>query len=195
MQFRKPVLFTALALTSVLALSGCAPESANPEPSATSPIYEIPSVENVVAGDVVDTEQAVSLNELDAKPGFRAYEMSDGTFVVVDSSVPLPENIVADLQSQVDALPAEDEALGDFVFAKNIETGRNVVVIAKVPTPAGIEAGAPVVNRWVHYGDPKQEAFMRPDMYIGQGTSDEYLAELYADGVANTLDNLEVFVQ
>lgn len=199
MQLRKSVLFTAIALTGVLALSGCAPEAVNP--TATPPVYEIPPVDAVVAGDVVDAEQAVSLNELDAKPGFRAFGMSDGTWVVVDSAAPLPAEVAADLQAQVDALPvatrsddsqATEEALGEFVFRKNAETGRNVVVVTKLWAAVGTSANAPRVERWIHVGDSKQEVFMRPDGYVGTGTSEDYLNELYS-GVQDA-PQVEIFV-
>jgi hypothetical protein len=112
--FRRTILGASVALalaTGLTAgLTGCAsgssalgalvPTVAAEAPDATAS----PAAATASTGDIVDAAQADVL--LKAGQGQRAYPMSDGTFVVVTKTEPLPANVQADMNAKTSLVVA-----------------------------------------------------------------------------------------
>lgn len=185
-------LTAAAALAAVLTVTGCA---AAPGPQ-TAPSTVTPTNEPTNAGTPGDTVDATRAAELNAAAGtLRAYELTDGSFALVDSTAPLPENVTADFEERLAAIPvatgpadseAVELAVDDLAYATKMQTGRNVVVVTKlwvgVPGDASVPRGT---QRWIHVGDSRGEAFEPWDFLLGRGSADDYIAELKAGVVGD----------
>lgn len=194
MKLRRFVLIPAVVLAGGLALSGCSPDASAPSPSVSESQQNM----DVRAGDRVTADVAERLNA--AEGTLRAYGMMDGTFVVVDSSVPLPGAVRIDMESRLAEIPlvtgpensqAVADALGDFVFRANAETGRTVVVVTKLWAEVGDDASVPRTERWVNIGGG--EVYQSYGNYRGTGTYDEYLDELHEYVIPGEQDGVELF--
>lgn len=196
MELRRFVLVPTVALLGALTLAGCGPQS---DPAPAPSVTDGQVVDEVRVGDVVPADVAGRLNATEGQ--LRAYEMSDGTYVVVDSAVPLSGTVRLDMESQLAEVPvasgpedsqAVSEALGDFVFRKNAETGRIVVVVSKLWAEDGSDASVPRALRWVNVGGG--EVYQSYGNYRGTGTLDQYLDELNEYVIPGEADGVELFV-
>lgn len=182
----------ALTLVAIFTLASCASPDAGAEPSVEQ--ITAPDTDDLTPGDSVDAARAA---ELDAAQGdMRAYELRDGSFEVTEAGAPLSKSITGDIENQLAAIPfatgpedseAVENAIGDMVYAAKMQTGRNVVVVTRLwvsggPTNSEVPRG---IERWTHIGDSQYEAFNRWDMLLGDGSADDYVAELRASVVGS----------
>lgn len=178
----------ALALIAIFTLTSCSsPET--PGGTSTPPVEQtaVPDTGGLAPGDSVDAARAAELNA--AQGDVRAYALADGSFEATEVGAPLSKSITADIENRLAGIPvatgpedseAVENAISDMVYAAKMQTGRNVVVVTRLwvsgdpansQSPRGIE-------RWVHVGDSSYEAFARWDMLLGDGSADDYVAEL-----------------
>lgn len=101
---------TAVTFAAVLVLTGCsndstpAPAPATPtatatataEPTTPTEAPEPTEVPAPVVGETINTAQLDALAE-----GQRAYEMADGSLVVIDDAAPLPEAVFAEMTAPI----------------------------------------------------------------------------------------------
>lgn len=175
----------AIAAALSLALTACSPSDAS-EPSEA--LTEAPSVsQGHSVGDVVDANEASELGTFStSKNG--AYEMPDGTFVVVHADEPLPQAVRADMEQRValltPVLDAEDAAGAQASFDEftrlaallSKESKKSVVIFAMVVNPV---VGYP---RWMHYGGSESERVAPASSLMGNNESlDSYVAEVFRD--------------
>lgn len=185
----------ALVLIATFTLASCASPD-TPESASTPPVEQTVASDmgDLAPGDSVDSARAAELNAVQGDT--RAYELSDGTFEVTEVDAPLSRSITADVEARLAAIPvatgpedseAVENAIGDLVYAAEMQTGRSVVVVTRLwvsgdPTNSEVPRG---IERWVHVGDPQSEAFNRWDMLLGDGSSADYIAELKASVVGS----------
>lgn len=190
---------TALTFIAIFTLASCAspetPES-SPQPGVEQTVA--PDTSDLSPGDSVDAARAAELNA--AQGDTRAYELLDGAFEVVASDAPLSKSITTDIEARLAAIPvatgpedseAVENAIGDVVYNAKMQTGRTVVVVTRLwvgdPANSQVPRG---IERWVHLGDPQNEAFNRWDMLLGNGSAADYTAELKASSVGSPQYNL-----
>lgn len=185
----------ALALIAIFTLASCSsPETPEDAPTPSVEQTAVPDTGGLAPGDSVDAARAAELNA--AGGDVRAYGRADGSFEVTEVGAPLSKSIKADIESRLAAIAvatgpedseAVENAVGDVVYAAKMQTGRNVVVVthlwvsgdlANSQIPRGIE-------RWVHIGDSQYEAFSRWEMLLGDGSADDYVAELKSSVVGS----------
>jgi hypothetical protein len=190
---KTPIKTAAAAafLAIALALTSCASQE---EPKQPAPAAEQTTAPNPTVGDTVDATRAAELNE--AQGATRAYELTDGTFVLVDSTAPLPENVAADFEGRLAAIPtatgpadseAVELAVDDLAYQAKVQTGRNFVVISKLWV-SGNSADSQLsrsIERWIHVGDSRGDAFEPWGFLLGNSSADDYAAELKAGVVGD----------
>ena len=151
--FRRTILGASVALvlaTGLTAgLTGCASGSSalgalGPTAAAESPAA-ISNAAAVVTGDIVDAAQVDVL--LKAGAGQRAYPMSDGTFVVVTKTEPLPANVQADMEAKSAAVVA---ANGDVTVDRDAHLSALYASAGSI----GASTGKRVISVWPLVGYP-----------------------------------------
>lgn len=158
MRSRVAAIAAVAALSLVLTACGSA-DASEPGKSLT----EAPSAsQGHSVGDVVDEKTAEGLGTFSTdKNG--AYEMPDGTFIVVHSDKPLPEAVRADMARRVSELmPVTDASDTDAAqgsydeFARlasrlSEDSGKSVIIFTLAVDPT---VGYP---RWLHFGGQVSE--------------------------------------
>jgi len=185
----------ALTILAIFTLASCA--SPNIPDAGTGPVIEqttAPDTGDLAPGDSVDAARAAELNA--AQGDVRAYELRGGSFEVTEAGAPLSKSITADIENRLAAIPvatgpedseAIENAIGDLVSDAKMQTGRNVVAVTHLwvsgdPVNSQVPRG---IERWVHIGDPQNEAFNRWDMLLGDGSAADYAAELKGSSVGS----------
>jgi len=187
----KNTTIATVAITCAIALAGCtgaAPvdgatpiptvsipvETATPEPAETDSTVEL----SVQPGDTITMQEAKILHGMeDTALGY--YKTTDGVYVVVDSTAPLGDEIVADVVSQAEGRTVSQPdgrnipAAGYLVSkAKELtaSTGRTVYLVSHLEATVG---GGPVwmIQPWdqAYYGS---ESEARAAAEANAGTSD-----------------------
>ena len=188
--FRRTILGASVALvlaTGLTAgLTGCASGSSAlgalvPTAAAESPAA-ISNAAAVVTGDIVDAAQVDVL--LKAGAGQRAYPMSDGTFVVVTKTEPLPANVQADMDAKTAATLAPFyDFLADEVGAE-----------AALDSAQGFIAkttGKRVIIAWKTIGYADSYAEVKTSFWIISGAAS--LGDLFPDE-ASARSTVDAFV-
>ncbi|WP_315095734.1 hypothetical protein [uncultured Cellulomonas sp.] len=128
-------------------------------------------------GDVVTQEEAEALGD-----GLAAYEMQDGTKVVVGEDHPLPAPVEEDLADAMDdVLEGEDdgttaaENVSDLAEEASAATGKKVLLVYLNPLLSiGDEEAHPV---WVTHGQPEGTTIQGTDDYDAQiANVEEFIA-------------------
>ena len=141
-----PALALMRALMTVALLAACTPASTGS--TGTDP--STPAAESTpvsTSGDVSTAGSGSQVGEVLAqKPeqlaeNFKAYELADSTYAVVDPSRPLPEVVRADIQSRVDSR-IQDPGTPD-----SVGTNRSTIIDTAQETAslAGLQSGKSVV--------------------------------------------------
>ena len=139
---------TLIVALSAALISGCTP--AGPEvirPTAPAPTVTAEPTEEpteapeepaeIVVGGTVDEDTARELNR-EFKDTVSAYQLSDGSYVVIDREQPLPEPVKAEVGATVDAKAdsvASDPVYAgvtDTIKAEQQSTGRKVIAVLQV---------------------------------------------------------------
>lgn len=130
----------AIALLTLLAVAGCAPEPDAAAGLAASPVSPSPSAPAYVAGEVVDAATAEVMAANYDGPQ-RGYPMPDGSYIVVDRAAPLPDAVQQDVNARGDAFTrtfprVEDAGSGAAADARSklmadiaSQTGKQVVLV------------------------------------------------------------------
>lgn len=154
-------ILTAAALAGLL-LAGCtsAPldldipvgiptetDEPNTPDSTDEPIVD---VEELAVGDTLSKDEALALNR-DFGSGVRAYELPDGTYVVVAADAPLPPAVQAEVTGEVagaaNSAPSNDtRGISDSIGNAQYETGR--YFIAVVPVQSACVDFGPTISSW-----------------------------------------------
>ena len=168
---------------------------ANPTPTATATLDPSAAAKLAVhgkkIGDALTSEQAKAVQH-DWQGNDVAYQNVDGSFTLVDWTVPLPDNVKADICTRVNAAAQQSKqnhdpvnnAVVDAVKATSTAAGRNPVFVVRVYT-------------YVVAADGEYEAWMWLVPIIGDGHQygdDLQSAQAVADQYASRLDDTDVLV-
>jgi len=145
-----------IAAAIIAAVTGCstgipasdfitAPTAASPTPSTSAePAAE--TTENIVAsvpigGTLTDAQRRV-LGK-DFKQPYRAYQLSDGSYTLMSSDAPLPENIKSDIGAEIATATATEGNPGiKRVFeTAGGETTKSLLLVAQSNSASGIPGG------------------------------------------------------
>jgi hypothetical protein len=159
------------ALMTVVLLAGCAGGSRPglaPTPSASPAASEAPqAAPDVAVGEFVTAEQAETLGE-----GLAAYELADGTSVVVGAGEPLPAQVADDLTAELAATVSghsDGRILADvsaLVTSASKSTGKNVLMVYLNPLSSlGDEEPHPM---WATHGQPQDTRIQSTNDYDSQ---------------------------
>ncbi|MFK4115035.1 hypothetical protein ACI2K6_10435 [Microbacterium sp. NPDC006705] len=130
----------AIALLTLLAVAGCAPEPDAAAGMAASPVSPSPTAPAYVSGEVIDAATA-EVMAADYDGPQRGYPMPDGSYVVVDRAAPLPDAVQQDVNVRGEALmqqfPRVEDATGSAAGAArsalisdlSAQTGKQVVLV------------------------------------------------------------------
>lgn len=162
----KPSIAIAAVIAAAILLSGCTDGGADdgaskPTPSASSSVavaYEV--------GAVVDPDAVLA-------DGQKAYALPDGTFVVVDKDLPLPEAVQSDLTAKGEAVVAAHpdgtvntneatQAMGKYTIDITRSTGKRAVIV------------------WYRYGFPTVDDAEKVYFYSisgGPGTGSDFYTD------------------
>lgn len=159
-----------LALVSAIALTGCTADAAPPKPrsDASAPAQPSPpptpddQLEGKASGDPIDAELAATIDQswLELTDD-KAYQMPDGTFVLIKGGEPLPEKVVQAVTAVVKPLAARnyqardyDQAASEAMFsaqrAQEDVTGRKAAYVVHAWGPKAAGGWEP---RWSVGGD------------------------------------------
>ena len=134
----KRALYSTAALVAVATLlAGCYTDGTVPTGVSSTPVeVATPTVEavEIVAGAVVTDEQAATINR-DSADNAKAYQLADGTWVIVVKDQPVPDAVAADGAGKsaatglADAAHAEGyhKAMQALEKRYAVETGKRVV--------------------------------------------------------------------
>ena len=122
-----------VAAIAVTGLTGCAPEIISTNPPEPAVVETTEPVE-IIAGAVVTDEQAATINR-DSADNAKAYQLADGTWVIVVKDQPVPDAVAADgaarskATAEADAVGGVESHDGIVAFPKQyaVETGKRVV--------------------------------------------------------------------
>lgn len=136
---------TLIVALSAALISGCTPTAPEaiaptaPAPTVSSTVEPTaePTEAEIVVGGTVDADLAREINR-DFKSTTKAYQLSDGSYVVIDREQPLPEPVKADIAADTttplaatagDPIAAQTSA--DVLSAQQL-TGRKVIAVVQV---------------------------------------------------------------
>lgn len=139
---------TLIVALSAALISGCTP--AGPEvirPTAPAPTVTAEPTEEpteapeepaeIVVGGTVDEDTARELNR-EFKDTVSAYQLSDGSYVVIDREQPLPEPVKAEVGAKIDATAESVSAdpfhrgLTDSISSQQQATGRQIITVIEL---------------------------------------------------------------
>lgn len=119
----------ALSVALIAGCTGAAPEAvtpAGPAPAVSVEPTEAPA--EIVVGGTVDEATARELNR-EFKDTVSAYQLADGTYVVVDREQPLPEEVKADIGEKVGVNQSDRQKLWDAITSGQQATGRQIIAV------------------------------------------------------------------
>ena len=130
------VVLTTLALTAVVALTGCSttasPDAAvTPAVTAPAPVETAPAPVAIATGDVITAEQAAALDTEVQRP----WTMTDGTIVATTLTEALPATVVADITTVTQAAQPDDTGsashagLKASLAATGTASGRRIIAV------------------------------------------------------------------
>lgn len=140
----KPFATIAAVITAAILLSGCTDGGAGSVSAKPTPNASVSAAVAVEVGAVVDPETPLA-------DGQKAYPLPDGTFIVVDKNLPLPEAVQADLTAKGEAVVAAHpdgtvdsnaavKAMGKYTIDITRTTGKRPLIVWYVygyPTSGG----------------------------------------------------------
>lgn len=154
MNITKTTTFTALVLAAGFAMTGCSTDPVTepvtePTPVVTetvesTPVVTEPAVVTYQTGETVVWDGRASDLGRTLPENQRAYELADGTFVIVDVNEPLPDAVVAQEQANATAF-AENPRGTNTVAQAERTTGKKVIQVAFHPQ----------ANGWVTAANPE----------------------------------------
>lgn len=171
----------ALTLIAIFTLASCA--SPDTPDAGTGPVIDQQQEQNTepAVGDTVGVPTARALN--DAKGDLRAYELSDGRWEVVEAGAPLTDEIRADIEAKLAAIPGLSGPDDD--IERPIDNLTYSLFDAGLPPVAVVfQKNWPHDEpRWIHLSSnqPFFGNWLDGTGGDGQGTAEEYAAELSSD--------------
>lgn len=182
MRFRS--MAVPAAVIAVLLLTGCAPGSAMPTASTTTPPAEAapPTPMVPAVGTVVDEAAGYQLQK-GTKGQLRGYALPDGTYMVVDRLAPLPAPVQADLNAKAGTAQAANQG-GDgtevigLASTLGLRSGKRVLIVSSNSLYQSSDSSSRATIYWVA-GAPKAMG--------GMHSADEAVAaaQTYIDAQSN----------
>ena len=181
----KFITTAALAAALIATLAGCGTQSeflTAPAPSVSAPaeseVTEAPadptSIEGLTAGDTLTDEQARALRR-DFSSRNKAFELADGTVILISRDASLPENVKAQVGGDVKAASEAGSVYNQGIRAALdnawYETGRKVIAVTQFEMANGPGTNGPVwtassgQNRANPYGS-QAEALAAAQAYV-----------------------------
>lgn len=159
----RTITATLVVALSAALVSGCtqaAPEATAPTPPAPSVVatiatteasIEAPTEAEIVVGGTVDADLARDINR-DFKSPTKAYQLKDGSYIIIDREQPLPDSVKDDIGTATSGLLAA--TAGDPIAAGITTevrvaqqlTGRKVVAVVQVTIYCDSASIAKVTN-------------------------------------------------